>query len=106
MSLPDDIALGAYKQILDVGVVGAVCLLQIMLLIVIWRYFNRKLEEADDRLEKEELAHEVTRTARIEELSANKALAIAVQEQMRVQAEAFRAVLTVLGDRNDRRNAS
>jgi hypothetical protein len=89
------------RSILDVGVIGAVCLLLIATLVLRERHWLRREErqagEYKAAIKEERDAHELTRSAHLSALVAGQNLLNVVNEHMRSQSSAVDAVLKALG---------
>lgn len=77
------------SKFLDVGVVGAVCLLLIGALIVLSRYFLKEIDKRD-------VAHEQTRAMLIEEIRGNAKTTTLVTQQMAAQEKSLEAVMNFI----------
>lgn len=95
--IPDASTLGAYKQILDVGVIGAVFILHLAFSGLIIRYFRSEVAKIEARLAKEEEAHDATRLVLLEEIKSGRDLVNNFRNQMSSQASAIDAVLKLVG---------
>lgn len=111
MAIPDEVTsglvTGVSKPLLDVGVVGAVCILLIVALcLVAWYfrgelksqkdYFTAELEKADKIADDERAKHDVTRAALLEEVRSNRESYSLFREQMQAQAASFDMLLKVI----------
>jgi hypothetical protein len=89
------------RSILDVGVIGAVCLLLIATLVVRERHWlkreDRQTVEFKAAMKEERDAHELTRSAHLSALVASQSLLNVVNQHMQSQSNAVDAVLRALG---------
>ncbi len=98
----EELITGAGNKILDVGVIGAVCLLLIATLIVRERYWSRREERFDEEattaLKEERAAHDVTRASLLEEVRSNGETIALVRRQLDSHQAAFDALVKMRRD--------
>ena len=87
-----DAILNSYSRILDVGVVGAVCLLLIAVLVVRERWWQSEIKN-------ERAAHDKTREALLTEVRSNADTVALVSRQMQNWQSAFDTLMKFVSAR-------
>jgi len=86
--VPDDAFLGASQKILDVGVIGAVCILLMIALAYIVRRYNAEQE-----------AHQKTRDSWLADVKEYANIGESVRNQMQANTSAMQSVLEIVKER-------
>lgn len=101
--MPEDIVSGAGKSILDVGVIGAVCILLIVALAWVVRTWRLDVAAVRQELQDERKAHLETREAWLEDVKEYAAIGESVRDQMRALITLYNSTMEVIKDsRRDR----
>jgi len=87
--MPDDALLGASQKILDVGVIGAVCILLLLGIAYAVRRYNAEQE-----------AHQKTRDAWLADVKEYANIGESVRNQMQANTSAMQSVLEIVKERN------
>ena len=95
--MPPEVITETSKTILDVGVVGAICLLLMALLVYRERYWQGREKVLTDgyklEIASERGAHDKTREALLEEVRSNGDTIALVRQQMQTQQAAFETLM-------------
>lgn len=90
--MPDATVTEATKSILDVGVVGAICIL--LMVVLVWR---EKIYRSDLKDERE--AHQETREKHLEDVKHFAMIGESVRDQMKTQVQTFQNVIDLFKTR-------
>lgn len=95
--MPADIVTDASKSILDVGVVGAICLLLMIVLVFRERWWQSREQKVTDtftaELKTERAAHDKTRETLLAEVRSNGEATAEFHTEMRSQREIFNTLI-------------
>lgn len=94
----EELVTGASKEVLDAGVIGAVCLLLIAALIVIIRLWRLDLARWEAKLEAEQQAHQETRLAWLADVKAYATIGESVRDQIKPLVTTYNTMLDFYKD--------
>ena len=87
--MKEEVILDSASRILDVGVIGAVCLLLMAVVIVRERYWQSEMAT-------ERQAHAETRSALLDEVRSNGETVALMRQQMQSQNQAFETLMRMV----------